>query len=269
MFNHQFSIQISTLCRSNIYSLQFDGEVILYHAHNNPCVAEYQIQTKSEAYAITCMTLINPMRTHLVSINSMQTSREKSLENQAIFFGHANGYISLYQGDLLIMQPILAHRNSIVCLETSRASMDKSNIFFTNCEILLSCSIDRIIYLWDLTMNKSNESIELIRLLTIEQEKNLSFQSIKYLLMIDNFLLANFSDQNYLHIWQILNISIRLNDYDQWGIVEHPTKGKAHHGKIQGKSFLDILPNSKILFIQLFLLHQNSNYSHLQIPKVV
>ena len=179
------------------------------------------------------MALINPTRTHLVHINTL----EKSLEKQMIFFGHANGYISLFQGDPLIMTPILAHKNSIVCLESSYASMDKSNIFFNNCEILLSSSLDRMIYLWDITINKTKESIELIHLLTIEQEKNISFQSIKYLSMIDNFLLANYSDQNYLHIWQILNISIRLNDYDQWGIVEHPTKGKPHHGQIQGNIF--------------------------------
>jgi len=204
-------------------------------------MAEYKIQTKTEQYAITCMTLINPMRTHL-------NTREKSLEKQLIFFGHANGYISLFQGEPLIMTPILAHQNSIVCLETSRASMDKSNIFFNNYEILLSCSLDRVIYLWDITMNKTNESIELIHLLKIEQEKNPSFQSIKYLSMIDNFLLANYSDQNYLHIWQLLNIVIRLNDYDQWGIVEHPTKGKPHHGQIQGNDFHKFFSNSNIGF---------------------
>jgi len=183
------------------------------------------------------MTLINPMRTHLVNINTMQTSIEKSLEKQAIFFGHTNGYISLFQGDSFLMEPRLAHENSIICLETSRASMEKSNIVFTNCEILLSASIDRMIYLWDLIINKTNESIELIHLLTIEQEKNISFQSIKYLSMIDNFIVANYSGQNFLHIWQLLNISIRINDYDQWGIVEHPTKGKQHHSQIQGIFF--------------------------------
>jgi WD40 repeat protein len=113
--------------------------------------------------------------------------------------------------------------------------MEKSNILFTNCEILLSSSIDRVIYLWDLIINKTTESIELIHLLTIEQEKNLSSQSIKYLSMIDNFVVANYSDQNYLHIWQLLNISIRIHDHDQWGIVEHPTKGKGHQSQIQGK----------------------------------
>jgi hypothetical protein len=193
------------------------------------------------------MTLINPMRTHLVHINI----REKSLEKQMIFFGHANGYISLFQGDpLIMMTPILAHQNSIVCLESSRSSMDKSNIFFNNYEILLSSSLDRVIYLWDITINKINQSIELIHLLTIEQEKNLSFQSIKYLSMIDNFLLANYSDQNYLHIWQLLNISIRLNDYDQWGIVEHPTKGKPHHGQIQGNDFLEFSSYSNAVFFK-------------------
>jgi hypothetical protein len=188
------------------------------------------------------MTLVNSMRTHLVNIKTIQISKEKS---QAIFFGHANGYISLFQGDSFIMKPILAHKNSIVCLETSRASMEKSNILFTNCEILLSSSIDRVIYLWDLILNKTtNESIELIHLLTIEQEKNISFQSIKYLSMIDNFIVANYSDQNYLHIWQLLNISIHINDYDQWGIVEHPTKGKHHHGQIQGKLLFFVIRNS-------------------------
>jgi WD40 repeat protein len=181
------------------------------------------------------MTLVNPMHTHLVSIKTIETSKEKSLEKQIIFFGHANGYISLFQGDLFIMEPVLAHKNSIICLETSQASMENSNILFTNCEILLSCSVDRMIYLWDLNINKINQSIELIHLLTIEQEKNISFQIIKYLSMIDNFIVGNYSDQNFLHIWQLLNISIRTNDYDQWGIVEHPTKGKHHYGQIQGK----------------------------------
>ena len=180
------------------------------------------------------MTLVNPMRTHLVNINTLQISEEKSLEKQAIFFGHENGYISLFQGDLFLMLPVRAHPNTLVCLETSRASMDKSNIFFTNCEILLSCSLDRQIYLWDLVFNKTKQSIELIHLLTIEQEKNVSFQTMKHLSMIDQFLVANYSDQNYLHLWQILNISIRLNDYDQWGIVEHSMKGKPHRCSIQG-----------------------------------
>ena len=180
------------------------------------------------------------MRTHLVSINTMQISEEKSLEKQAIFFGHQNGYISLFQGELFNMPPVLAHQTAILCLETSRASMDKSNLFFTNCEVLLSCSIDRQIYLWDLVFNQNDQSIELVHLLTVEQEKNISFQSIKYLLMIDQFILANYSDQNYLHVWQILNISIRLNDYDQWGIVEHPTKGKSHLGQIQGNHSIEV-----------------------------
>ncbi|CAF3769661.1 unnamed protein product [Adineta steineri] len=224
------------ISRSSIYSLQFNGEIILYHTYNNPCVAQYKIQTKSEQYAITCMTLINPMRTHLFSLNATQISTEKSLGKQAIFFGHANGYISLFQGDSLIMEPILAHKNSIVCLETSRASMDTSNISFTNSEVLLSCGTDRIIYIWDLTINKSDESIQLIHIITIEQEKNISFEPIKFLSMIDNFLVANYSDQNFLHIWQLLNISLQTNTYNQWGIVEHPTKGSYHHGQIQAIS---------------------------------
>jgi WD40 repeat protein len=184
------------------------------------------------------MTLINPLRTHLFNINNLQTSTEKSLEKQAIFFGHTNGYISLFQGDLLTMEPILAHKTSIVCLETSQSSMEMSNITFTNCEILVSCSSDRLINLWDLTINKFNDSIQLIHLLTVEQEKNISFQSIKFLSMIDNFIVANYSDQKYLHIWQLLNISIRTDIPDQWGIVEHPTKGNHHSGQIQGKKSL-------------------------------
>ncbi|CAF2848054.1 unnamed protein product [Rotaria sp. Silwood2] len=221
------------ISRSNIYSLQFDGEIVLYRADNNPCVAEYKIRTKSEQYAITCMTLINPMRTQLFNINTMQTSVEKSLDKQVVFFGHANGYISLFQGDSLIMEPILAHKTSILCLETSLTSMEMSNILFTNCEILLSSSTDRTIYLWNLTISKLDESIQLIHMLTIEQEKNISFESIKYLSMIDNFIVANYSDQNYLHIWQLLNISIRTSIQNQWGIVEHPTKGSHHHGQVQ------------------------------------
>lgn len=44
------------------------------------------------------MTLINPMRTQLMNISTIETSIGKSLEKPAIFFGHANGYISLFQG---------------------------------------------------------------------------------------------------------------------------------------------------------------------------
>ncbi len=47
------------------------------------------------------------MRTHLYSLASMQTSTEKSLEKQAIFFGHANGYISLFQGYLFEILSLL------------------------------------------------------------------------------------------------------------------------------------------------------------------
>ncbi|UJR27655.1 hypothetical protein I4U23_008936 [Adineta vaga] len=229
------------ISRSSIYSLHFDGEIVLYRTHNDPCVAEYKIQSKSEQSTITCMTLINPMRTHLFSLGAMEISTEKSLANQAIFFGHSNGYISLFQGDSLTMEPILAHKTSLVCLETSRASMQMSNISFTNSEILLSCSIDRSIYLWDLNINKSNESIQLIHIITIEQEKNISLESIKFLTMIDNFLVANYSDQKFLHIWQLLNISIQTNDRDRWGIVEHPTKGNHHHSQIQAISAISKL----------------------------
>lgn len=203
------------------------------------------------------MTLINPMRTHLINVNTMQISEEKSLEKQAIFFGHENGYISLFQGEYFHMKPVLAHRTSILCLESSRASMDQSNIFFTNCEILLSCSTDRQIYLWDLVFNQNDQSIELIHLLTVEQEKNISFQSIRYLSMVDQFLVANYSDQNYLHLWQILNISIRLNDYDQWGIVEHPTKGKPHLHQIQGNPSIDIFELISISSMQQYPPYQS------------
>ena len=82
------------------------------------------------------------------------------------------------EGDALIMEPILAHKTSIVCLETSQSSMEISNILFTNCEVLLSSSTDRIIYLWDLSLNETHESIQLIHLLTIEQEKNISYESM-------------------------------------------------------------------------------------------
>lgn len=44
------------------------------------------------------MALINPMRTHLFTLGTTQLSTEKSLAQQAIFFGHANGYITLFQG---------------------------------------------------------------------------------------------------------------------------------------------------------------------------
>jgi len=95
------------LFRSSIYSLDFDGEIILYRTDNNPCIAEYKIRAKSEQYAITCMTLINPMRTHLYSLGAMETSTEKSLGKQAIFFGHTNGYISLFQGYLFEVLSLL------------------------------------------------------------------------------------------------------------------------------------------------------------------
>lgn len=140
------------------------------------------------------------------------------------------------------MEPILAHNGPILCLETSRISTETTNILFTNCEVLLSCSIDRIIHIWNLSLNKSDESIELIHILTIEQEKNISLESIKFLSMIDNFIVANYSDQKYLHVWQLLNISIQINVHDQWGIVEHPTKGVPHRSQIHGKiSLIDFV----------------------------
>ncbi|CAF0766338.1 unnamed protein product [Adineta ricciae] len=222
--------------RSSIYALDFDGEIVLYRAHNDPCVAEYKIRSKSEQSAITCMALINPMRTHLFTLGTMQISTEKSLAKQAIFFGHANGYITLFQGDSLIMEPLLAHQSSLVCLESSQASMETTNISFMNSEILLSCSIDRSIHLWDFSINKNDESIQLVHILTVEQEKNISQETIRFLSMIDNFLVAIYSDQKFLHIWQLLNISIQTNEQDRWGIVEHPTKGNHHRGQIQAMS---------------------------------
>ena len=144
-------------------------------------------------------------------------------------------------GDSFVMEPILAHKTSIVCLETSRASMQMSNVLFTNCEVLLSSGMDRAIHIWDLYRNQPNESIQLIRLLTIEQEKNISFETVKFLSMIDNFIIANYTDQRYLHIWQLLNISIEANIDDRWGIVEHPTKGNHHYGQIQGNICLILL----------------------------
>ena len=110
----------------------------------------------------------------------------------------------------------------------------------------------QVIYLWDLNFNQINQSIELIHLLTIEQEKSISYQIIKYLSMIDNFIVANYSDQYYLHIWQLLNISIRTSIQYQWGIVEHPTKGKHHHGQIQGKVFF-------FKFLFLYISFRNIN----------
>ncbi|CAF0801787.1 unnamed protein product [Adineta ricciae] len=224
------------ISRSSIYALDFDGEIVLYRAHNDPCVAEYKIRSKSEQSAITCMALINPMRTHLFTLGTMQISTEKSLAKQAIFFGHANGYITLFQGDSLIMEPLLAHRSSLVCLESSQASMETTQISFMNSEILLSCSADRRIHLWDFSINKNDELIQLVHILTVEQEKNISQETIRFLSMIDNFLVATYSDQKFLHIWQLLNISIQTNEQDRWGIVEHPTKGSHHRGQIQAIS---------------------------------
>ena len=225
------------LTRSQIYSLQFNGEILLYQSDRNPCQAEYKIQTQSQKSMITSMTLIHPMHTNLVHIETFQNSKEKSFEKQLIFFGHSNGYISLYQGDLFTMKPIRAHRTSILLLETSKTSMDKTNILFTDREVLLSSSMDRLIYIWDLTIHSHDESIQLIHLLTIEQEKNISMNNnIRFLTMFDNFIVANYSDQNFLHLWQLLNISIKVNDRDQWGIVEHPTKGTHHQSQIQAIS---------------------------------
>lgn len=132
------------------------------------------------------------------------------------------------------MEPLLAHRSSLVCLESSQASMETTNISFTNSEVLLSCSEERSIHLWDFSINKNDESIQLIHILNVEQDKNISHETIRFLSMIDNFLVANYSDQKFLHIWQLLNISIQTNEQDRWGIVEHPTKGNHHRGQIQG-----------------------------------
>ena len=147
-------------------------------------------------------------------------------------------------GDSLRMEPVLAHPSALLCLETSRISTEKSNLVFTNCEMILSASEENQIHIWDLTMNASSESIELRRLLTVVQEKNISLRSIAFLLMSDNFLVANYSDQFHLHLWQLIDISIRTTDPQQWGIVEHPTKGRHHGSRVQGntESFSLLLP---------------------------
>lgn len=86
------------ITRSNFYALQNDGEILLYDTENTPCIAEYKVQTKSLRASITCMALINPNRTNLLTIPNTSPSIESSLDKPLIFFGHANGYISLYQG---------------------------------------------------------------------------------------------------------------------------------------------------------------------------
>ena len=243
VLRHHGSIELMRKCsccsaddRSSVYSLQFNGEIVLYRAQNTPCVAEYKIRTKSQHSAITCMAIVNPMRTHLYGIHALPPLMKKSLEHQAIFFGHANGCISLFQGDSLLMEPVRAHQSAVVCLEASRASMEASNVSLTHCEVLLSASQDNLIDLWDLTIDETTDAIRLIHLLTVEQEKNVSVKSIRFLSMIDNFLVANYSDQHFLHLWQLLNITVRTDELrDQWGIVEHPTKGDHHRGSIQGK----------------------------------
>lgn len=221
---------------STVYCLHSDGEIVLYLTQHDPCVAQYKIQAESEHHAVTCMTILNPTRTHLFSLGSMNISTEKSLAKPMIFFGHADGYISLFQGDTISMEPVQAHQTPLVCLETSRASLATTTTAFTSSEILLSCGVDRAIHLWDLHLNTSDESIQLTHVVTVEQEKNVSTESIRFLAMIDNFLVANYADQAFLHIWQLLNISIQAKDGDRWGIVEHPTKGSPHHGRIQGET---------------------------------
>lgn len=133
-----------------------------------------------------------------------------------------------------MMEPIQAHSTVIVCLESSHSSLERSNISLTNCEILLSSNDANEIRLWDFALDIENESIQLIPIVTIVQEKNISSKSIDQLLMVDNFVMANYSDQTFLHLWQLVNISISNNEKTQWGIVEHPSKGKAHRGRIQG-----------------------------------
>jgi WD40 repeat protein len=142
------------------------------------------------------------------------------------------------------MEPIQAHARSILCLETSRTSMEQSNISLTNREILLSSSYDNQIHLWEVTMSKMNETVQLNHLYTIEQERNISLQTIQFLSMMDNFLLANFSDQAYLHLWQFINISISIDEQQRLGVVEHPTKGNHHRSRIQGNNDVAICINS-------------------------
>lgn len=135
-----------------------------------------------------------------------------------------------------MMEPVLAHPSAILCLETSRISAEKSNVVFTNYEMILSASQENEIHVWDLTMDANSESIQLIPLLTVVQEKNISSRPIEFLLMSDNFIVANYSDQLHLHLWQLIDISIRTTDAQQWGIVEHPTKGSHHRRRVQGNA---------------------------------
>jgi hypothetical protein len=126
--------------RTSIYSLQSEGEIVLYRADNTPCIAEYTIRTKTERNAITCMAQINPMRTHLMDISTRQTSTKKSLEKQVVFFGHANGQISLFQGSDYFS---LSHRvpderrggGVFLPPEIEKLSDVPSKIFNTFCQI--------------------------------------------------------------------------------------------------------------------------------------
>ncbi|CAF0910189.1 unnamed protein product [Didymodactylos carnosus] len=216
---------------SSIYTLQYNGQIILYRAENTPCSAEYIVETKAERYEITCIAIINPSRTHLMSISVVTTTTKKSLEQQAIFFGHANGKISLFQADSLVMKPFSAHESTIVALEASRSSMEATNTPFTTYEVLISAGEDKFIRIWDVIMQE-DESISLKLIVTLEQERNISTSPIHFIGMIDNFVVANFMDQPFLHLWQLLNISL-ITGTEEWGIIEHPTKGSEHTGDIQ------------------------------------
>ena len=133
------------------------------------------------------------------------------------------------------MKPVQAHSESLFCLETSCNSSEKSNNSLSNHEILLSSTRINQIHLWDLHLDDSIQSISLIHLSTLEQEKYISTQSIRCLAMIDNFVVANYSDQLFVHLWQLIDISIRIDQPHQLGIIEHSSKGNSHHSSVQGE----------------------------------
>lgn len=159
-------------------------------------------------------------------------------------------------GESLMMEPVQAHSTGIVCLESSQTSLEQSNIFLTRYEILLSSNDANEIRLWDFALDIDQQSIQLIPFITVIQEKNVSSKSIGQLLMIDNFIVAYYSDQKFLHLWQLVNISISIskNEKAQWGIVEHSSKGNPHRGHIRG-NYTVIMDQRRFEFVLSFSNH--------------
>jgi hypothetical protein len=47
------------------------------------------------------MTVVHPIRTHIMDIHTRSPLFEQAIDKALIFFGHANGYLSLFQGTWL------------------------------------------------------------------------------------------------------------------------------------------------------------------------